>query len=185
VDHVPDPLLLRKCGSAGNRTRTSGCSQELWRLYHRGGRLLEQMHVWMKLPSKEVVISSMHWGDRDCVSVSRDTLTLMYYGWLTSGSLIRHVNTDYHFKHFEALKQHWNYCETKHTAARKVVFPFGVRSIYKQHSSSTSARALIQTRFAQPHYPSIINKVVVPYEYEYTRTLELFNSYDILVEFML
>jgi hypothetical protein len=26
---VPDPLLLRKSGSAGNRTRTSGCSQEL------------------------------------------------------------------------------------------------------------------------------------------------------------
>jgi hypothetical protein len=24
VDPVPDPLLLRKCGSAGNRTRTSG-----------------------------------------------------------------------------------------------------------------------------------------------------------------
>jgi hypothetical protein len=25
VDPVPDPLLLRKSGSAGNRTRTSGC----------------------------------------------------------------------------------------------------------------------------------------------------------------
>jgi hypothetical protein len=24
VDPVPDPLLLRKCGSAGNRTQTSG-----------------------------------------------------------------------------------------------------------------------------------------------------------------
>jgi hypothetical protein len=24
MDPVPDPLLLRKCGSAGNRTRTSG-----------------------------------------------------------------------------------------------------------------------------------------------------------------
>jgi hypothetical protein len=24
VDTVPDPLLLRKCGSAGNRTRTFG-----------------------------------------------------------------------------------------------------------------------------------------------------------------
>jgi hypothetical protein len=24
VDPVPDPLLLRKCGSAGNRTRASG-----------------------------------------------------------------------------------------------------------------------------------------------------------------
>jgi hypothetical protein len=26
VDTVPDPLLLRKSGSAGNRTRTSGCA---------------------------------------------------------------------------------------------------------------------------------------------------------------
>jgi hypothetical protein len=24
VDHIPDPLLLRKSGSAGNRTQTSG-----------------------------------------------------------------------------------------------------------------------------------------------------------------
>jgi hypothetical protein len=30
-----DPLLLRKSGSAGNRTRI--CSQELWPLDHRGG----------------------------------------------------------------------------------------------------------------------------------------------------
>jgi hypothetical protein len=39
VDPVPDPLLLRKCGSAGNRTRTLWiCSQELWPLDHRGGQ---------------------------------------------------------------------------------------------------------------------------------------------------
>jgi hypothetical protein len=31
VDPVPDPLLLRKSGSAGNRTRDLWiCSQELW-----------------------------------------------------------------------------------------------------------------------------------------------------------
>jgi hypothetical protein len=44
VGPVPDPLLLRKCGSAGNRTRDLGiCSQELWPLDHRGGlqRLLD------------------------------------------------------------------------------------------------------------------------------------------------
>jgi hypothetical protein len=41
VDPVPDPLLLRKSGSAGNRTRVSGCSQELWPLDHRGGPLRE------------------------------------------------------------------------------------------------------------------------------------------------
>jgi hypothetical protein len=39
VDPVPDPLLLRKSGSAGNRTRDLWiCSQELWPLEHRGGQ---------------------------------------------------------------------------------------------------------------------------------------------------
>jgi hypothetical protein len=39
VDSVPDRLLLRKCGSAGNRTRDLWIySQELWPLEHRGGR---------------------------------------------------------------------------------------------------------------------------------------------------
>jgi hypothetical protein len=38
VDPVPDQLLLRKSGSAGNLTRDLWiCSQELWPLDHRGG----------------------------------------------------------------------------------------------------------------------------------------------------
>jgi hypothetical protein len=38
VDTVPDPLLLRKSGSAGNRTPDLWiCIQELWPLDHRGG----------------------------------------------------------------------------------------------------------------------------------------------------
>jgi hypothetical protein len=38
VDPVPDPLLLRKSGSAGNRIRDLWtCSEELWPLDHRGG----------------------------------------------------------------------------------------------------------------------------------------------------
>ena len=38
VDPVPNPLLLRKSGSAGNRTRDLCiCSQKLWPLDHRGG----------------------------------------------------------------------------------------------------------------------------------------------------
>jgi hypothetical protein len=38
VDPVPDPLLLRKSGSTGNRSRDLWiCSQELWPLDHRGG----------------------------------------------------------------------------------------------------------------------------------------------------
>jgi hypothetical protein len=37
---VPDPLLLRKPGSAGNRTRDLWiCNQKLRRLDHRGGLL--------------------------------------------------------------------------------------------------------------------------------------------------
>jgi hypothetical protein len=37
VDTVPDPLLLRKSGSTGNRTRVLWvCSQEVWPLDHRG-----------------------------------------------------------------------------------------------------------------------------------------------------
>jgi hypothetical protein len=41
---VPDPLLLRKSGSAGNRTRELWvCSQELWPLDHRGGQFLHYM----------------------------------------------------------------------------------------------------------------------------------------------
>jgi hypothetical protein len=38
---VPDPLLLRKSGSAGNRTRDLWiCRQELWTLDRRGGSIL-------------------------------------------------------------------------------------------------------------------------------------------------
>jgi hypothetical protein len=41
VDPVPDPLLLRKSGSAGNQTRDlRACSQELRRLDHRSGRII-------------------------------------------------------------------------------------------------------------------------------------------------
>jgi len=43
VDPVPDPLLLRKSGSAGNRTRDLCiCSQKFWPLDHRGGLFLYQ-----------------------------------------------------------------------------------------------------------------------------------------------
>jgi hypothetical protein len=43
VDPVPDPLLLRKSGSAGNQTRDLRiCSQELSPLDHRGGYMSEQ-----------------------------------------------------------------------------------------------------------------------------------------------
>jgi hypothetical protein len=38
VDPIPDQLLLKKSGSAGNRTRTSGSVARNWPLDHRGGQ---------------------------------------------------------------------------------------------------------------------------------------------------
>jgi hypothetical protein len=53
VDPVSDPLLLRKSGSAGNRTRGLWtCNQKFWPLDHRGG----------------------HWG--------RNVLTFKFYNFL-------------------------------------------------------------------------------------------------------
>jgi hypothetical protein len=41
VDPIPDPLLLRKSGSDGNRTKNLWiCSQKLWPLDHRSGQIV-------------------------------------------------------------------------------------------------------------------------------------------------
>jgi hypothetical protein len=46
VDHVSDPLVLRKSGSAGNRSRNLWiCSQELWPLDHT----VEVIHTQIRL----------------------------------------------------------------------------------------------------------------------------------------
>jgi hypothetical protein len=59
VDPVPDPLLLRKCGSAGNRTLELWiCSQELWPLDHRGGR--SSLQVYVNSHSKKHVTDGLH-----------------------------------------------------------------------------------------------------------------------------
>ena len=43
MDPVPNPLLLRKSGRAGNQTRDlCTCSQKLWPLDHRGGRWIHK-----------------------------------------------------------------------------------------------------------------------------------------------
>jgi hypothetical protein len=50
VDPVPESLLLRKRGSAGNRTRDLRvCSQEIWPLDHRGGLISIYQLVKMTL----------------------------------------------------------------------------------------------------------------------------------------
>jgi len=50
VDPVPDPLLLRKSGSAGDRTRDLCiCSQKLWPLDHRGGLFFSYTAVYLTM----------------------------------------------------------------------------------------------------------------------------------------
>jgi hypothetical protein len=52
VDPVPDPLLQRKSGSAGNRIRDPCvCSQELWPLDNIGGQNLSFYRVLNPRPS--------------------------------------------------------------------------------------------------------------------------------------
>jgi hypothetical protein len=56
VDPVPDPLLLLKFGSYGNRTRDLWlCSHKLWKLDHRGGR--RHLTGYVKL-GKKILIST-------------------------------------------------------------------------------------------------------------------------------
>jgi hypothetical protein len=50
VNSVPDPLLLRKSGSAGNRIRDLRiCSQELWPLDHRGGHAINTWNIQSRM----------------------------------------------------------------------------------------------------------------------------------------
>jgi hypothetical protein len=56
VDPVPDPLLLRKSGSAEKRTPGRWiCSQELWPLDHRGGQVNNNISV--KFPPFLVILT--------------------------------------------------------------------------------------------------------------------------------
>jgi hypothetical protein len=49
MEPVPNPLLLRNAGSAGNRTRDLWvCSQELWPLDHRGGPNMSWV-IWNRI----------------------------------------------------------------------------------------------------------------------------------------
>jgi len=57
VDPVPDPLLLRKSGSAGDRTLDLCiCSQKLWPLDHRGGHNVETRRF---IEHKNLVVSTI------------------------------------------------------------------------------------------------------------------------------
>ena len=59
MDPVPDPLLLRKSGSAGNRTRDLCiCSQKLWPLDHRGGPLMI-IPRWILLRMRNILLKNV------------------------------------------------------------------------------------------------------------------------------
>jgi hypothetical protein len=66
VDPVPDPLLLKKSGRVGNRTRDFWiCSHKLWPLDHRGGQEIEVLAKtsgYMDRLATETEITS--WGYR-------------------------------------------------------------------------------------------------------------------------
>jgi hypothetical protein len=50
MDPVPDPLLLRNSGSAGNQTRDFWiCSQELWPLDRRGGQDTADNNIYIDI----------------------------------------------------------------------------------------------------------------------------------------
>jgi hypothetical protein len=58
VDPVPDPLLLRKSGSAGKRTRDLWiCSRKLWPLDHRGGQI-----IIIIIQIKKLKVTDWDWG---------------------------------------------------------------------------------------------------------------------------
>jgi hypothetical protein len=62
VDPVPDSLLLRKFGSAGNRTLDVWiCSQELWPLDHRGGHSSSTLLLIFK------TLASPSWSLSNCM----------------------------------------------------------------------------------------------------------------------
>ena len=62
VDPVPDPLLLKKSGSAGNRTRDLCiCSQKLWPLDHRGGLHFRLIQFWMWKSAYVGVYQLLNW----------------------------------------------------------------------------------------------------------------------------
>jgi hypothetical protein len=55
---VPDPILVKKCGSVGNRIRYFWiCSQELWPLDHRGGLVEVKVEVNFATDSQSASLS--------------------------------------------------------------------------------------------------------------------------------
>jgi hypothetical protein len=80
VDPIPDPLLLRKSGSGGNRNRDLWiCNQELWPLDHRGGPIYMKQDIIMELSSKLYRIQK---SVKSTISISRKARQTDYVAFI-------------------------------------------------------------------------------------------------------
>jgi hypothetical protein len=79
MDPVPDPLLLIKCGSAGNRTRTSGSVATRPQRRSMSTRSRKIMFLWSRV---RPVVTSLRVG-----SIPRNT------GWLTISRKLTSTST--------------------------------------------------------------------------------------------
>jgi hypothetical protein len=76
VDPVPDPLLLGKSGSDGNRTRVLWtCSQELRPLDHRAGLDLKTAETICDITTNRINAKL------SVILIERITLPLLTVGW--------------------------------------------------------------------------------------------------------
>jgi hypothetical protein len=92
VDPVPDPLLLRKSGSAGNRTWDLWiCGQELRPLDHKGDHLKITNNFHLKLIFNEINKANFkqfpHSHDVEPHRNPRVTYPFSYYRWINNTSL--------------------------------------------------------------------------------------------------
>jgi hypothetical protein len=74
VDPVPESLLPRISGSAGNRTRDLwDCSQELWSLHHRTPRHKNSKFLEIKLSSRNTDLHALY----TCLVLKSPLITLI------------------------------------------------------------------------------------------------------------
>jgi hypothetical protein len=112
VDPIPEPLPLRKFGSAGNRTQDLCiCSQKLWPLDHRGGHNnipnnlfiyeLFVMYPWQQCRIIVVLLMFINEYNNHLVNKilikqisSSDNVTWHISGWYAVWILLLHCTTD-------------------------------------------------------------------------------------------
>jgi hypothetical protein len=99
VDPVPDPLLFRQSGSAGNRNRDLWiCSQELWPLDHRGG----PRHIRINLYSRRRLRLKPHMVNYHSSSTKAGDRTT---SWVTISSALLSAGQSVIWPDYEARKE--------------------------------------------------------------------------------